>query len=53
LRGRGDSQGAFGAVDQKGNPLPALADERYKISDRRITEREIHSKCKNRSGKTI
>jgi len=28
-------QGAFGAVDQKGNPLPALADERYKISDRR------------------
>ena len=29
LRGHGESQGAFGAVDQEGNPLPALADERY------------------------
>ena len=34
LRGHGDSQGAFGAVDQKGNPLPTSV-IKFQIEDHR------------------
>ena len=39
LRGHGESQGAFGAIDQEGNPLAALAVAQYNDGNVETTSR--------------
>jgi pimeloyl-ACP methyl ester carboxylesterase len=39
LRGHGESQGAFGGIDQEGNPLAALAVAQYNDGNVETTSR--------------